>query len=859
MARGELERLFERFRDHGDLAALAQVFDRTAPQLLSVARHLASAEAAAEDLVQATFVAAIEHAQRFESSRELVPWLTGILTNKAKLARALGAREADVGRLEQRGERDPALDAELHEFVATLERALERVPSQYRDVLRKHLGDGKKPEQIARELGREQGTVRVQLHRALAHLRRVLPPGFALGAAVWLGAPRGLAAVRSNVLRHARVSLAGSGSIVLGGWIVSTKASVIVGVIVVALLGLWQWTRSEPAMPTSLAVASPSAPAPSANPTRAVEDASESRIALETVAAPAAVQSSPASDRGALDIEVVWYDGTPAPGIALEVTPLGERQPNQHRRSVRTDALGRASVDGLMQGAVQIRDDHRQPEARPSAAHVTANAHEQTHLVLYRGFDLSGSILDVHHAPVAGAIVWFCGYDSQPHAREVARSDADGHFFVKSLCGEARIFATADGHGTSAALRFGEHLMNDPLPIGKYSEPPAAGHADVEHKTVTEIELVLDDSRCVVHGVVRDPDGALIPGAHVQWIAVNTNSDDGTRVLQQPALPQETDANGEFRIGGLRRMWGRVAVCAEGFAMWTSPHTKLIESDVNEFDVHLERGASVAGTVRDGLGTVLPNVRFAEVRADGGRFVCADFNDLSTLSDAEGRFQLDGIASGSFRLEASATLEGFEQRVSVDLQAASGQTLEWNAHFATGQSIFGRALDPQSAPLVGWGIYARPMSSRSFGGEPTTKTDASGRFEIKALVGETYRVQLHPPDEAFYWLAELVDVAPGGNQIAFVGDPDDLRSVFLHGRVVDSNGAPFLTRIFATQATANGGPMATQNADGTFSVGPLQRGETKLSVELTLGHNLDHVITNLVAHEDRDVGDIVVP
>src|SRR5882672_4279362 len=242
MARGELESLFERFRDRGDLAALARVFDRTAPQLLSVARHLASAEAAAEDLVQATFVAAIEHAQRFEANRELVPWMVGILTNKAKLARALAARETDVVRLEQRGERDPALDAELSEFVATLNRALEVVPSRYRDLLRMHLGDGRTPEQIARELGREKGTVRVQLHRALAHLRRVLPPGFALGAAVWLGSPRGLAAVRSNVLRHARGSLAGSGSIVLGGWIVSTKASVVVGVVVVALLGFWQWS-----------------------------------------------------------------------------------------------------------------------------------------------------------------------------------------------------------------------------------------------------------------------------------------------------------------------------------------------------------------------------------------------------------------------------------------------------------------------------------------------------------------------------------------------------------------------------------------------------------------------------------------
>src|SRR5262245_55687261 len=116
-----LEELFDRYRSAGDLDGLAQVFDRTAEQLLKVARHLSRDEAQAEDLVQATFLAAIEHAERFDASRALVPWLTGILTNKAQLARSLAGRSPDPERLAERASEDPAHDTEIREFMATLE------------------------------------------------------------------------------------------------------------------------------------------------------------------------------------------------------------------------------------------------------------------------------------------------------------------------------------------------------------------------------------------------------------------------------------------------------------------------------------------------------------------------------------------------------------------------------------------------------------------------------------------------------------------------------------------------------------------------------------------------------------------
>src|SRR5690242_12244531 len=87
MERGHLEDLFRRFRDRGDVAALGEVFDATAPDLLRVARRVTRDRAEAEDALQSTFLAAIEGAKGFDPQRELRPWLVGILVRQAGLAR----------------------------------------------------------------------------------------------------------------------------------------------------------------------------------------------------------------------------------------------------------------------------------------------------------------------------------------------------------------------------------------------------------------------------------------------------------------------------------------------------------------------------------------------------------------------------------------------------------------------------------------------------------------------------------------------------------------------------------------------------------------------------------------------------
>ncbi len=87
-----VEDLFLRYR-RGDHRALAGVFDRTAPELWRVARYLCRSRNEADDLVQATFLAAMQSAERWRNGQALVPWLLGILANHVRMARRRRRRD----------------------------------------------------------------------------------------------------------------------------------------------------------------------------------------------------------------------------------------------------------------------------------------------------------------------------------------------------------------------------------------------------------------------------------------------------------------------------------------------------------------------------------------------------------------------------------------------------------------------------------------------------------------------------------------------------------------------------------------------------------------------------------------------
>ena len=277
MSERGLNRLFLRYRHKGDTRALGAIFDRVAPELLKLSMHLVRDPLEAEDVLQETFLAAIQAADSFDASRPLVPWLTGILARQAGLSRRKARRVVEPDRLTQREAEDPTEAAALREFSTELVLALQALPDNYREVLWMHLADGKRPVEIAQNLKRAPGTVRMQVHRGLELLRRALPAGYAAGVGVF-GATRGLAAIRGDVLSSARASwrpappasampsASGSLASAIGGSSAITKG--VLALLALSAIAATLWWRASPREQGlgELARAEVSTSAPSAAP-----------------------------------------------------------------------------------------------------------------------------------------------------------------------------------------------------------------------------------------------------------------------------------------------------------------------------------------------------------------------------------------------------------------------------------------------------------------------------------------------------------------------------------------------------------------------------------------------------------------
>ncbi len=170
-----IDDLFARYHRLRDPADLDRVLAAARPRLARAARRWAPDAATAEDLVQATLLAALRAIGTFEPGRRVLPWLIGILHNRALRARRAIERTPDPCRCTPpAAPPDPFASARARDFEALVDAAIRAAPAPSRAVLELHLRHGLPPAEIARWLKRSPSTVRTQLQRGLEHLRREL-------------------------------------------------------------------------------------------------------------------------------------------------------------------------------------------------------------------------------------------------------------------------------------------------------------------------------------------------------------------------------------------------------------------------------------------------------------------------------------------------------------------------------------------------------------------------------------------------------------------------------------------------------------------------------------------------------------
>ncbi len=154
-----------------DLLASAQLLRREERWLRRLALDLTRDRELAEDLVQETFITALERPPA--SPGPLRPWLAGVLRNLYRMAARASARRSRRELAVEMETESPPPDRALE--AASVARALldeiDRLSEPYQSTIRLRYYEGLEPAQIARQLGIPAATVRKRNQLALAHLR----------------------------------------------------------------------------------------------------------------------------------------------------------------------------------------------------------------------------------------------------------------------------------------------------------------------------------------------------------------------------------------------------------------------------------------------------------------------------------------------------------------------------------------------------------------------------------------------------------------------------------------------------------------------------------------------------------------
>jgi len=844
MPRASEDRLFARFRARREPAALAVVFDRLAPDLLRIAAHLMGRMADAEDVVQQTFLVAIERADTWDEAQGLYPWLVGILTNQARLRRRGAARTPDPARLPGHLDELPDAAAEHNELRAAVADTVARLGEVYRPVLHLHLFVGLNAKEIGDALGRPAGSVRTQLVRGLQQLRRALPIGLGVAAGA-LGAGRGLAAVRGQVLAAAEgqaAALGGAGvGFVLGGVVTMKKAVVVASVVAVAGLGAWMlgrdgagWEQPDDGQRQSkvvqthsrqIAGAAAAEPAADVGPLRRVVAPARGRMRVTV--------------RGTIPSRVDPYTALALGGSGPVLAAAGVSAWRESGdgvahdgRNARTGRDGTVVLADLAPGMwrVQAGVGARAHSGVASVA-VPPEAVAECALDVDMAASLHGRVVDRSGLPVAGAEVWagdgVLGQSSSPDGllRCAAVTGDDGRFTLLCAAGEERVAARKPGYAAS------------------WSHP-------VAQLGDGEVLLVLGAGAASVVGSVTAEDGAAVAGVVIGLQLegeVMHRAADGT--LRAPHLPVLlcSDAEGRFAADDL--MPGRYAcrTRAPGRAD-TSTSFTVTAGGRADLSLRLAAAVTLTGSVRDRAGAPLADV-FVWVTQSG-----PDGRTVTTKTGAGGRFAFERLPTRPFVVEASRRAGG--SRASLAFPHATG-TLACDLTLDERPGIRGSVRWPAGDAAIGCWVEAFAAARQSAG---STRTGDDGSFVLPDLGPGAFTIAVWAQGAARgESTCERTGVCAGDEPLKIVlpARPEPLASIA--GRLVDVEGRPVgraWIEIEVPDGSAERWPRQVE-ADGTFQIGPLDAGKHTVTVRAPGFLPCVHAHTLAVA-ETWALGDVVL-
>lgn len=188
----------------GDESAFAYLLDSYHNSMVRIAALFVGDRALAEDVAQETWVAVLKGIDRFEGRSSLKTWIFSILTNRAKTRSQRESRTVPFSALNQAPDEEEAFepavdpsrfkqdgwwredrhphswgdtpeDAYLStEIRACVQRAIEALPANQRQVITLRDIDGWESDEVCNVLGISETNQRVLLHRARSKVRGAL-------------------------------------------------------------------------------------------------------------------------------------------------------------------------------------------------------------------------------------------------------------------------------------------------------------------------------------------------------------------------------------------------------------------------------------------------------------------------------------------------------------------------------------------------------------------------------------------------------------------------------------------------------------------------------------------------------------
>ena len=814
-----VEDLFLRFR-RGETRALAAVFDRTAGELWRVARCLSKDRGAADDLVQATYLSAMQSAARWRAEQPLMPWLLGILANHVRRAARRERREVPAAALVERAAEDPVVAAERQELREVLRARVEELPETYRAVLVLQLEHGMTAAEVAHALGRPRATVRSQLHRGLEMLRRTLPAALAVYAGHAESVPD-LGRVRGALMAAAGVSTAVVGTAVGVGVMAMKKLMAVVVVVLVAGV-YWAWPGGA-AVPPATAVAVAPLPIAAAASNEAKPDVDAPSVKRVEVKAPVV-----ASGSTRLVVRAHWSDGTPSTAMAITVQSLPDDDWFA-QRIADTDARGVVEFADLAAGKVRVRARH----GGVAEAEVAAGATTEVELAIPAGIDARGTVVDPDGNPVAGASI-VVGEESDAML-QATRSDGNGAFLLRSLAKDTLVAAFADCHFASQVVR---------------AEEFEAGPQQLQLRGVAG----------TIRGRVFDADGQPLAGA---WVA-HGHAAPAVVGRTWAISVVLTDRNGDFELHGVPVFGASpLHVGAAGHASFLgSVRAGPAEPPV---EVHLQRAAQLRGTARDQAGAPIHcfvTVRDNHAAAKGAADQRPSWCQAQQSTRADGCFAFGNLPAGGLVVAARTN----DSRVAgATFEARPGDVLRWDPVLSSDLAIRGAVVDARGQPMVGWRISAEGPDGMP-GPQPQT-TGQDGAFALVGCVDADYTVAVMAGRTEWYLpIVQQRGVKPGGEPLRLVIGRDAMPSCRVFGRLAaDQPGGELGLALVGSR----GGSMSTGSLEPgrEFELGPMPPGryslqtQGKMSLESRGGPPWVQAFGSfeLQPDERRDLGELRLP